>query len=184
MPEYVTKDSGARQEFETGSRRDTQDGKPRIDLISPHALTRWGGLMGRGADKYGERNWEKGQPLTRYEASLFRHVVAYMLGDREEDHLAAVLFNAGGIIDHEERIARGELAAELDDRPAPRRPERAPSYAASEHERRCGGVLADYPNRYPYHVGDDGEPCVSCGITRENAQLAGHPFRRPSEVSS
>jgi len=29
----ITKDSGKRQDFETGARRDTQDGKPRFDLI-------------------------------------------------------------------------------------------------------------------------------------------------------
>jgi hypothetical protein len=40
MSEYITKDSGERQSFETGMVRDTQDGKPRIDLISPFFLKR------------------------------------------------------------------------------------------------------------------------------------------------
>jgi hypothetical protein len=34
------KDSGERQEFETGARRDTQEGKPRFGLIPPYPLRR------------------------------------------------------------------------------------------------------------------------------------------------
>lgn len=99
---FITKDSGQRQEFQTGSLRDTNEGKPRYDLISIHGLKRLADLMARGAKKYGERNWEKGQPVSRFYESLFRHLIAYREGDRSEDHLAAITFNTFGIIHMEE----------------------------------------------------------------------------------
>lgn len=112
---FTTKDSGERQEFETGARRDTQEDKPRYDLISPIALRRFAELMGRGAEKYGDRNWEKGIPLSRFYASMFRHMMQWAEGDVSEDHLAAVLFNAAGIMHTEQKILSGELPGTLAD---------------------------------------------------------------------
>lgn len=98
---FVTKDSGAREEFDSGARRDTQDGKPRYDLVPAGPLKRLAEQMARGAVKYGPDNWTKGMPSSRFLASLMRHVEAYRLGDREEDHLAAALFNAMAIMHFE-----------------------------------------------------------------------------------
>lgn len=114
---FVTKDSGARQEFNTGSRRDTREGKPRFDLLPWHALERWALLMARGAEKYGDNNWMRGQPVMRYFDSGIRHAYQWLSGDGVEDHLAAVLFNFGGIMFTLVMIERGLLPAELDDRP-------------------------------------------------------------------
>ena len=113
MMTFQTKDSGERQEFETGARRDTQDDKPRYALISPIALRRLAELLGRGAKKYGDRNWEKGIPLDRYYDSMFRHMQQWYEGDVSEDHLAAVMFNAMAIIHTEQKIIDGELPLEL-----------------------------------------------------------------------
>lgn len=115
MTMFETKDSGKRQQFETGARRDTQDDKPRYDLISTIALKRFAELMGRGAAKYGDRNWEQGIPLSRFYASMFRHMMQWAEGDVSEDHLAAVLFNAAGIIHTEQKILDGELPISLAD---------------------------------------------------------------------
>lgn len=111
---FVVKDSGDRREFDTGSRRDTDAGKPRYDLIPVEALRAWANLCAAGAIKYGERNWEKGQPMSVLYASLLRHVYAVQ-HDTSEDHLAAVLFNAGALVNHAVRIANGELPEELAD---------------------------------------------------------------------
>lgn len=113
MTTFKTLDSGKRQEFETGARRDTQDDKPRYDLISVIALKRLAELMGRGAEKYGDRNWEEGIPLSRFYASLFRHMIQWAEGDTTEDHLAAVLFNAMGILHTEQLIVWGDLPVTL-----------------------------------------------------------------------
>lgn len=58
-------------------------------------------LMERGAAKYAELNWMNGKTSevnTRYKKSLDRHFKQWLLGDREEDHAAAIAFNVNGII--------------------------------------------------------------------------------------
>ena len=98
MIDYKIEDSGKRQEWTTGSKRDTQEGKPRFDLISVYGLHRLADHLAKGAEKYGERNWERGQPVSRFYASAFRHLIAWAEGEETEDHLAAVLFNVMAII--------------------------------------------------------------------------------------
>lgn len=100
--EYVTKDSGEREDFTSGARRDTQEGKPRYDLIPPAPLERLADLYTRGAEKYGPHNWTKGMPVSRYQASLERHLQQWKAGDTEEDHLAAVVWNAFAIMHFQE----------------------------------------------------------------------------------
>lgn len=111
----AVKDSGARQAFTTGSVRDTQEGKGRFDLISPIALERIAKHYENGAKKYGDRNWEKGQPLGRYLDSALRHINKFREGHRDEDHLCAAIWNLMGIIHTESQILRGNLPAELND---------------------------------------------------------------------
>ena len=110
-------DSGSRESFDTGAVRDAAEGKPRMSLVTPFAVRRLGRWCTIGAKKYTDRNWEKGMPLTRYVDSLERHVLAYKEGDRSEDHLAAIMWNAAAIIHTEEMIARGRLPGELNDMP-------------------------------------------------------------------
>ena len=98
---YVTKDSGKRQDYKSGMRRDLQDGKPRYDLIIPlgvkdHLLKRWAELMERGMSKYGYRNWEKAnseEECIRFKASAFRHFIQWFQNEEDEDHAVAVMFN-------------------------------------------------------------------------------------------
>jgi len=102
MAEFIVKDSGERKEFATGAVRDTQAGKPRYDLIPPTALRRLATHYAKGAEKYTEHNWTKGIPMSRCVASLMRHIMQFILGDKEEDHLAACLFNIMCIIHYQE----------------------------------------------------------------------------------
>ncbi len=112
---FIVKDSGARIEWETGSKRDTNEGKPRYDLIGRHMLRRLANHMGLGAKKYGEHNWEKGQPVSRSYESALRHLLQWRDGDTSEDHLAAVAFNIGSIIHVQEEVANGRLPVSLID---------------------------------------------------------------------
>ena len=114
---YITKDSGTKQEFETGAHRDTQSGKGRYDLIPPVALRRIAGVYQRGAEKYGQRNWEKGMPIGRFLDSALRHIYQYIEGRRDEDHLAQAMWNVAGAIHVETMIERGLLPPELNDMP-------------------------------------------------------------------
>jgi hypothetical protein len=100
---YETKDSGKRQEYSTGMRRDLQDGKPDFYLITPkdlpykeQMLTRWAELMTRGKEKYGSRNWELAktdEELERFKSSAQRHFMQWLLNENDEDHASAVMFN-------------------------------------------------------------------------------------------
>lgn len=110
-------DSGKREQFETGAVRDTAEGKARIDLISPYAQMRKGQWLRKGAEKYDERNWEKGMKISRCIASLERHIQEYKMGLTNEDHLAAIAVNAEFIMHYEKMIEMGLLPKELDDMP-------------------------------------------------------------------
>lgn len=113
--DFVTKDSGQREEFSTGARRDSLKGKARYDLIPWESAKRLAELYQRGAVKYGENNWEKGIPFSRVYGSLIRHVFQYAEGDATEDHLAAVAWNAFTLMAYECRIQEGKLPQSLVD---------------------------------------------------------------------
>jgi hypothetical protein len=107
MKEAVTKDSGERVGFDSGMVRDTEEGKPRMDLCvvscmpyEEQLIVRYGMLRARGAAKYCETytdiNCEKAESedeLARYRSSAARHFFQWMCGEEDEDHAAAVLFN-------------------------------------------------------------------------------------------
>lgn len=72
-----------------------------------------------GAKKYGERNWEKGQPLHCYIDSGVRHYLKFLRCDKDEPHDRAFVWNMlGAIWTHENKpelidlpfaeIAKGE----------------------------------------------------------------------------
>ncbi len=46
-----------------------------------------------GAEKYGERNWELGMPLSSYIDSAVRHFLQYLAGHDDENHERAVIWN-------------------------------------------------------------------------------------------
>ena len=118
----VVRSDKPEEEFKTGSVRDSRLGKGRYDLISPFAMARLATHFENGATRYGIRNWELGQPLSRYWDSAVRHLNKYltnkMLGvDQPEDHLAAAMWNVHCILHTEEMIERGLLDDKLDDFP-------------------------------------------------------------------
>lgn len=97
--EYITKDSGERQQFSTGMVRDTQTNKPRYDLVWRPGLKRLAELYQRGSVKYSDRNWQKAgtqEELDRFVSSANRHFEQWLQGDRSEDHMAGTIFNLFG----------------------------------------------------------------------------------------
>lgn len=94
--QFVVKDSGVREEYASGMRRDTQEGKPDYTLIHIPFLTRIAVHLGKGAIKYGENNWQLANSLSelrRFQKSAFRHLIQWLMDERDEDHMAAVCFN-------------------------------------------------------------------------------------------
>lgn len=113
---------GKERTFSTGAVRDSAATKPMLQLISPHMMLRLGEWLrfacrDRKPSPYPPRNWEKGMPYSETIGSLQRHVEKWKLGMDEEDHLAAIVFNAMALIHYEEEIKAGRLDETLDDMP-------------------------------------------------------------------
>lgn len=142
------KDSGNRQEFDSGAVRDIQEGKGRCDLLPLDVIgtiydshlgvgdttgtvfyniyeyqqcgnvewligalsafldtpdvpfTGWADMwlevaihFEEGAKKYGEYNWQKGIPTSRYINSAVRHYLKWLRGDTDEPHDRAFVWN-------------------------------------------------------------------------------------------
>ena len=103
MRETEIKDSGKRTEFASGAVRDMHDGKGRFDLLPMCVLLRLAQHYEKGAIKYAERNWEKGIPAHSFADSAFRHLVKYLDGCTDEDHLIAAIWNLCGLAWTEEK---------------------------------------------------------------------------------
>lgn len=58
--------------------------KPRYDLIPPEALDAFVQVLTYGAEKYEDRNWEKGMPWGRFFAACMRHLWAWWRGETND----------------------------------------------------------------------------------------------------
>jgi len=88
-------------------RKDDQN-KPRMDLIPPESLWALAVVLGFGARKYGDRNWECGMRWSRYYAALLRHLIAWWGGENDDPesgmpHLWHVLCCAVFLVTYEDR---------------------------------------------------------------------------------
>lgn len=69
--------------------RKSDDGKARWDLLPLDALEDVAQVLRYGAEKYAERNWERGLSWGRLLAAAFRHLAAWACGqnrDAESGH--------------------------------------------------------------------------------------------------
>jgi hypothetical protein len=115
--DYTLKDSGTRKIFETGANRDLSSGKGRFDLLPPQVLRALAIHYEKGCIKYGERNWEKGIPISRYIDSAIRHIFQFLDGMDDENHLVASLWNLASAYETILRIQQGKLPDSLYDLP-------------------------------------------------------------------
>jgi hypothetical protein len=99
-PPFVLKDSGEREQFDSGMQRDTETGKVSYDLCFDGPMfERWAVQLTKGAKKYDDRNWMKASgeaEIARFRRSAARHFIQWLRGDMDEDHAAAVFFNING----------------------------------------------------------------------------------------
>ena len=104
-----------REQFSTGAVRNQQAGRGRFDLIPFEAMLAYAQRLEYGvANGYAPNNWERGMPLSRILSSMRRHA-SQVNFDFSEDHIGAVLFNAGAFVTIVTRIRAGLLPRELDD---------------------------------------------------------------------
>lgn len=112
---YLRKiDPIAKTQFASGATRSDATGRGRFDLIPYEAMLALARRYEMGAERFGDRNWERGQPLSRLLSSMRRH--AHQVGyDYSEDHIGAVLWNAAAFVTMVARMEAGILPRELDD---------------------------------------------------------------------
>src|SRR5262249_48362895 len=124
------KDSGEREHFETGASR--EPATHAFDLIPPEMRMRLSMHYRHATQKYAPRDWEHGMPMSRSMSSVMSHWCQFMAGDRSEDHLSAIIWNAAAVITYEARILAGTLPPSLNDLPPPRE-----NNARGEADRLC-----------------------------------------------
>ena len=90
-------------------------GNGRFDLIPFLPHEKLAIHFEAGIKKYGERNWEKGQTLKTYVDSGERHLLKFMNGERDEDHLSASVWNNYAYQWTENEIIEGRLPYALTD---------------------------------------------------------------------
>lgn len=115
--DYTLKDSGERKNFDTGAVRDMSTGKGRFELLPPMTLRALAIHYEKGCQKYGDRNWEKGIPVSRYTDSAMRHLFQFLDGCDDENHLIAAVWNVVCAYETILRIQNGMLPVELYDLP-------------------------------------------------------------------
>ncbi len=91
-------------------------GKTRHDLVPAYAQEQYARVMTIGANKYAERNWEKGMAWSKVLASLERHLQAIKRGEDYDPetlvlHSAHIMCNAAFITEYYKIYPEG------DDRP-------------------------------------------------------------------
>ena len=96
-----------------GTKHDAE--KPRLDLISPEAMTRLAEVLTFGATKYDSHNWRTGFKWSRIIASAMRHLNAFNQGiDKDSEtgysHIAHAMCNLMFLLEFE------RTHKELDDR--------------------------------------------------------------------
>jgi hypothetical protein len=81
------------RKFDSGAMRQPTAGNGRYDLIPPLVLRRIALIFEEGAEKYGDRNYEKGIPVSNFINHALIHLINYLSGDDSEDQLGKVVWN-------------------------------------------------------------------------------------------
>ena len=110
-------DSGERKTSSTGAQSDPSHANAAMELLSPYSLWQLSTWLGKGAEKYAPRNWEKGIPFSVCVGKLQRHLAEYMMGKIDEPHLDAVGFWWHALTHYEAMIKLDKLPASLNDLP-------------------------------------------------------------------
>lgn len=79
--------------FESGAVRDVSAEKGRMDLLPHYAILKVARHCERGSIHYGEHNVDKGIPISSLCSSGMRHLMQYLDGKDNEDHLTAAVWN-------------------------------------------------------------------------------------------
>lgn len=90
-------------------------GKNRLELLPFDGLAAVGDVLTVGANKYADRNWEKGMKWSRVAGSLIRHLARRMVGETHDPetgllHTAHIACNALFLLTYElRRVGENDL---------------------------------------------------------------------------
>lgn len=92
-PEFVESSTGGRK----------QKKPDRWDLLPWDAIEELAVLYGKGAEKYDERNWERGLDFNWSYRAMINHAQQWWMGEDDDpemgvSHLACVMFHAAGML--------------------------------------------------------------------------------------
>jgi hypothetical protein len=94
-----------RQQFASGAVRSAHvagEQMARFDLVSPIGLRRLAETCHQGAVRYSPNNWRRGIPASSLLNHALAHIVAYLGGDRSEDHMSHAAWNLFAVMEFEE----------------------------------------------------------------------------------
>jgi hypothetical protein len=94
----MIKGQGKMETTEQGANRESNQGRGRFDLLPFEAIEALAKWSEDGANKYGDRNWEKGLSVKDCINRMIRHAIKAGNGWTDEDHLSAVMWNAAAAI--------------------------------------------------------------------------------------
>jgi len=113
---WIGKNSGRRiEKLETGSKREDKQGKGLFNLLPPRALQQVALRLEYGSKKYGPNNWNNGIQQSKLLDSALRHLIQFMKGDTDENHLVASACNILQMIEQSEKIKEGKLNKHIND---------------------------------------------------------------------
>lgn len=90
----MLKGQGEMEQTKEGAQRESSKGRGRFDLFPYEAMEALAIWFEQGAEKYGDRNWEDGLSVKDSINRMIRHSLKAGSGWTDEDHLAAVMWNA------------------------------------------------------------------------------------------
>lgn len=104
--------------FPSGSRRDTDEGKPPLSKLPWTALGELAFVHKHGDGHYGVGNWRRGQFISTYLDSAGRHIAAFTRGEDRDTksrcyHLAQAIWNLACAL---HQVVYSSRYAHLDDR--------------------------------------------------------------------
>ena len=105
----MLKGQGEMEQQGNGGTRESSKGRGAFHLFPYEAMEALAIWYEQGAEKYGDRNWENGLMVSDSINRMVRHAIKAANGWTDEDHLAAVMWNAACAITMEKRKGMEEF---------------------------------------------------------------------------
>lgn len=88
-------------------------GKLRVDLVPTELITQAAEVFGFGAEKYGDKNWERGMSWTTVYACMLRHIIAWKNKEDNDpesglSHLGHVACNLAMLLEYAKTYKEGD----------------------------------------------------------------------------